>query len=101
MKGILNKNGDLSVKGIILVVLIAILLAGALDGAANLYRAMYTQSDTESGVYGYMAAYVHTGETTTNSAVPLELRDEDDVIAEPHVHVYPVKKVTKVVAKEP
>ena len=98
MKGILNKNGDLSVKGIILAVLVTVVVAVLLDCGANFLRGYAAQEPVEqgTGVYGYNSSSVlyYTPEDETIRTV--KVNDEGVKTADPYVHVYPVKNVKKV-----
>lgn len=100
MKGIYKPNGDLSIKGMIFAVILTCVIVGALDGIAYLGRSYLHTDAPESGVYGYLNAYVTDYNISTQKvAIPLELRDEEEIISDPHIHVYPVKNLNKVVAK--
>ncbi len=58
-KRLLNENGDLTVKGIVCVVLIALVSAAVLDAVANVsHKLIAGERGVEGGIYNYYPEYM-------------------------------------------
>ena len=86
-----KENGDLSIKGMVFAVIIAVVVALCLDTFAYVVRSIYIQEQEPiGGVYGYMPVYTQKADEpipNVNDLFAAESHQVDD-----YVYVTPLKK---------